>query len=353
MIEEEKPQVEKQGSGPGKKVIVLIIGIIIVIVGLGALLYQSNLVEDRFTLSSDFDKEHTSTGKSTYVNTDYLYPYNPTYNGSGQSIPHGDYESEKITKIKGVEDHGSYVEFSYKTEISEQARLLIDVNTGAVPGGVAMLPPMGGAPPMPYPFEPHQATDTVMYLDSKEWNYRTDVYSAEDLTEKRGYARSVFTHDLEKKDYDIWIGPIENITTADFIEAANVQGVETYHYTYRYTMKIPYPIFSNETMGLTAFLSWEETVDEYHEPTVGALLKIDSNITFTLEVYGQGPPQTVTLYSEESSFEISEEDADSLSSGLFMINTFPMILWIVIIIGAIITVFGIILISRSRKTGAE
>lgn len=351
--EEEKSQIEKQGSGTLKRAIVLIIGIVIVIVGVGALIYQSNLVEERLTLSSDFDKEHTTTGKSTYVNTHYLFPYNPTYNGSGQSVPHGDYESEKITNIKGIEDHGSYVEFSYKTNITKQAKLLIDVNTGAMPGGVAMLPPMGGSPPIPYPFVPHQATDTVMYLDSEDWNYRTDVYKNEGLTEKQGYARSVFTHDLKKEDYDIWIGPIENITSANFIESAKVQGVKTYHYSYSYIMNIPYPIFSNQTMGLSVFMSWEETVDEYHEPTTGALLKVDSNITFFLDIYGQGPPQTVTLYSEESGYEISKEDAESLSNALFMINTLPILLWIVIIVGVLITILGIIGIIRSRMSAVH
>jgi hypothetical protein len=330
--------------------ILLAVGVVLVVLGLILNFYIQARMQQELTLSADFEHDFTSIGQTSNVNLDYLFPYSPAYNGTGTSTALPNYTTEMETTIKGVDSGDGYVEFSYVKEIVEQPTLLIDVNSGSSPGGVAMLPPMGpGAPSMPYPFEPSQPTNTTMFLDEKNWTYRPDVYEAHGLPPRTGYARSVLTHHLEQKSYLVYIGTIQNTTTARFEGAVKVQSIETYLYEYSYTFQIPFPIYSNQTTGLTAFLSFNESTSEYHEPLTGALLKQSTTLTYYLSTVGQGPPSTVEIYSESSDYEISNDDAESFSKGLFWMNNTPTIALALVIIGAAIVALDLVMVVRSRK----
>jgi len=326
---------------PREIAVFIAIGIAFIIVGVAVHMSIQSSLESRLELDSDFDEEFTTNGRSTFVNTDHMFPYDPTYNGTGTSAAQGPFDTQKVTRIKGVETRGSYVEYSYVTEIPDQPTLLIDVNTGAAPGGVAMSPP-GGGPPGPQPFQPHRPTNTTLYLDMEDWDYRTDIYEEKNLTLKRGYVRSLITHDLGKKPYSVWIGPLEDTTQASFLRTEDVRDIGSYVFSYNYTMEIPYPIYANESTGLTVFMEWQETTVEYHEPQTGALLKLTSNLTYRLKIMGQGPPRTVTIYTEESEYEISAGDAEDFSSGLFFIKFSSAIMASLGILGIMIMVAGIV-----------
>ncbi len=349
--------------------IFLVVGIALIIAGLGVHAAIQSSMESKLTLDSDFDEEFITHGQSTYVNTDYLFHYNPMYNGTGESAAHGPFESEKVTQIKGVKSHGSYVEYSYITNVTEQPTFLIDVNTGAAPGGIALLPPEGpphgvrngpGGPgngndsqATPFPMQPHRSSTTTLYLDKDDWDYRTDIYEKNDLTAKRGHVRSLITHDLEKKSYNVWIGPIENTTVATYLRSEDVRDIESYVYSYNYTMQLPFPVYTyqydNLSAGPTVFLEWQETTEEYHEPITGALVKLSTNLTYRLNIVGQGPPQSVTIYSEESEYEISGDDAKDFSKGLFFMKHSGLVMVILGIAGVVVLAIGIIRTGKDME----
>ena len=307
-------------------------------------------MDSELTLSKDFDHDFASDGSTSIVDRDYLFAYNPMYNGTGTSTASSNYTTETKTTIKGVNSSDGCVEFSYMKEIVEQPTLLIDVNTGSSPGGVAMLPSMGpGMPAIPYPFQPYQATNSTMYLDEKNWTYRPDIYEAHGLPPRTGYARSVFTHHLEKKSYPVYIGTIQNTTTAEFGGVVKVKGIETYLYNYSYTFEIPFPIYTNQTTGLTAFLSFTESTDEYHEPITGALLKQTTTLTYHLITIDHGQTDAVVIYSEGSDYEISQDDADSFSHGLFWIHNSSLIALSLIILGLALVVVDLAMVMKARR----
>ncbi|OGS55533.1 MAG: hypothetical protein A3K60_05175 [Euryarchaeota archaeon RBG_19FT_COMBO_56_21] len=328
----------------------LAIGVVMIVLGLTLNFYFQAKMDEELTLSKDFDHDFTSNGQTSNVNRDYLFPYNPTYNGTGTSTALSNYTTETETTIKGVDSGDGYVEFSYVKEIIEQPTLLIDVNTGSSPAGVAMLPSMApGMPAIPYPFEPYQPTNSTMYLDEKNWTYRSDIYEAHGLPARTGYARSVFTHHLEQKSYPVYIGTIQNTTTAEFEGVVKVKGIETYHYSYSYTFEIPFPIYTNQTAGLTAFLSFTESTNEYHEPITGALLKQSTTLTYYLTTISQGQPNTVDIYSESSDYEISQDDAGSFSQGLFWIHNSPTIALVLVLLGLTLVVVGFVMVIKARR----
>ena len=119
---------------------ILAVGVVLMVIGLSFNVYFQAKMDEELTLSDDFDHDFTSEGLTTNVNRDYLFPYNPMYNGTGTSTASSNYTTETETTIRGVDSGDGYVEFSYVKEITEQPTLLIDVNTGSLPGGVAMLP---------------------------------------------------------------------------------------------------------------------------------------------------------------------------------------------------------------------
>jgi len=329
---------------------VLVVSVVLIALGLTLNFYFQAKMDEELTLSKDFDHDFTSNGLTTNVNRDYLFPYNPMYNGTGTSTALSNYTTKTETTIKGVDSGNGYVEFSYVKEIIEQPTLLIDVNTGSLPGGIAMLPSMApGMPEIPYPFEPYQPTNTTMYLDEKNWTYRSDIYEANGLPARTGYARSVFTHHLKQQSYPIFIGSIGNTTTAKFGGVIKVQSIETYLYNYSYTFEIPFPIYTNQTTGLTAFLSFNESTNEYHEPITGALLKQTTTLTYYLTTVGQGPPNIVEIYSESNDYEISEKDADSFSQGLFWIHNSSTIAFSLVLLGLMLIVVDFVMVAKARR----
>jgi len=333
-----------------KQKALLVVGVVLVVVGLIFSVSYQVKMDEELTLSKDFNHDFTSNGQTTNVNRDYLFTYNPMYNGTGTSTALSNYTTETNTTIKGVDSVNGYVEFSYVKEIIEQPTLLIDVNTGSLPGGIAMLPSMApGMPAIPYPFEPYQPTNSTMYLDEKNWTYRSDIYEEKGLPARTGFARSVFTHHLEQQSYPVFIGPIGNTTTATFEGVVEVKGIETYLYNYSYTFEIPFPIYANQTTGLTAFLSFTESTNEYHEPITGALLKQNTVLTYDLTSVGQGPPNTVAIYSESSDYEISQEDASSFSTGLFWIHNSSTIALALVLIGIVLIVVDFVMVIRARR----
>jgi len=333
-----------------KQKIVLVVSVVLIVLGLILSVYFQAKMDEELTLSKDFDHDFTSNGLTTNVNRDYLFPYNPMYNGTGTSTALSNYTTTTETTIKGVDSGDGYVEFSYVKEIIEQPTLLIDVNTGSLPGGVAMLPSMApGMPEIPYPFEPYQPTNSTLYLDEKNWSYRSDIYEAHGLHARTGYARSVFTHHLEQQSYPIYIGSIGNTTTAKFEGVIKVQGIETYLYNYSYTFEIPFPIYTNLTTGLTAFLSFNESTNEYHEPITGALLKQTTTLTYYLTTVGVGPPNIVEIYSESNDYEISEKDADSFSIGLFWIHNSSTIALALVLLGLMLIVVDFVMVVKARR----
>lgn len=330
--------------------VILVVGVVLAVLGLVfSVSYQVKMNEE-LTLSKDFSHDFTSNGQTTSVNRDYLFPYNPMYNGTGTSTVLSNYTTETNTTIKGVDSGNGYVEFSYVKEIIEQPTLLIDVNTGSSPGGIAMLPSMApGVPAIPYPFEPYQPTNSTMFLDEKNWTYRSDIYEEKGLPTRTGYARSVFTHHLKQQSYPVFIGSIGNTTTARFGGVVEVKNIETYLYNYSYTFEIPFPIYANQTTGLTVFLSFTESTKEYHEPITGALLKQTTVLTYYLSSVGQGPPNTVAIYSESSDYEISQEDASSFSIGLFWIHNTSTIALALVLLGIVLIVVDFVMVIRTRR----
>ncbi len=333
-----------------KQKVLFVVSVVLIVLGLILSVYFQAKMDEELTLSKDFDHDFTSIGQTTNVNRDYLFPYNPMYNGTGTSTALPNYTTVTETTIKGVDSGNGYVEFSYVKEITEQPTLLVDVNTGLSAGGVAMLPSMApGMPEIPYPFEPYQPTNSTMYLDEKNWTYRSDIYEAKGLHARTGYARSVFTHHLKQQSYPIYIGSIGNTTTAKFGGVVEVQSIETYLYNYSYTFEIPFPIYTNQTTGLTAFLSFNESTNEYHEPITGALLKQTTTLTYYLTTVGQGAPNTVGIYSESNYYEISQEDASSFSQGLFWIHNSPTIALALVLIGLVLIAVEFVMVVRARR----
>ena len=333
-----------------KQKVLLVVSVVLIVLGLILSVYFQAKMDEELALSKNFEHDFISNGQTTVVNRDYLFPYDPTYNGTGASTASSNYTTETETTIKGVDSGNDYVEFSYVKEIIEQPTLLIDVNTGSEPGGIAVLPSMApGMPVTPYPFQPYQPTNSTMYLDEKNWSYRSDIYEAHELPARTGYARSVFTHHLEQQSYPIFIGSIGNTTTAEFGGVIKVQGIETYLYDYSYTFEIPFPIYTNQTTGLTAFLSFTESTSEYHEPITGALLKQTTTLTYYLATVGQGPPNTVGIYSESNDYEISQKDADSFSQGLFWIHNSSTIAMALVLLGLMLIVVDVVMIIKARR----
>jgi hypothetical protein len=328
----------------------LVVSVVLIALGLTLTFYFQAKMDEELTLSEDFDHDFTTNGLTTNINRDYLFPYDPVYNGTGTSTALSNYSTIAETTIKGVNSSNGYVEFSYVKNITEQPTLLIDVNKGSLPGGVAVLPSMApGMPEIPYPFSPYQPTSSTLYLDEKNWTYRSDIYEAHGLPARTGYARSVFTHHLEQQSYPIFIGSIGNTTTAKFGGIVKVQSIETYLYSYSYTFGIPFPIYTNQTTGLTAFLSFNESTSEFHEPITGALLKQTTTLTYYLRTVGQGPPSTVEIYSEGSYYEISENDASSFSKGLFWIHNLPAIAVALVLIGIMLIVVDFVMVVKARR----
>lgn len=339
----------KKGMNKKQKVL-LVVSVVLIVLGLILSFYFQAKMDKELTLSKDFDHDFTSNGQTTNVNRDYLFQYDPTYNGTGTSTALSNYTTETETTIKGVDSGNGYVEFSYVKVITEQPTLLIDVNTGSLPGGIAMLPSMApGMPAIPYPFEPYQPTNSTMYLDEKNWTYRSDIYEEKGLPARTGYARSVFTHHLEQQSYPVFIGSIGNTTTAKFEGVVEVKSIETYQYNYSYTFEIPFPIYTNQTTGLTVFLSFTESTNEYHEPITGALLKQTTILTYYLTSVGQGAPSTVGIYSESNDYEISQKDADSFSQGLFWIHNSTSIALALILLGLMLIVVDFVMVVKARE----
>jgi len=347
---EQKPEPEAPSEDAGsarrpsrkgmnkKQKVLFVVSVVLIVLGLILSVYFQAKMDEELTLSKDFDHDFTSNGQTTNVNRDYLFPYNPMYNGTGTSTALSNYTTETETTIKGVDSGNGYVEFSYVKEITEQPTLLIDVNTGSLPGGIAVIP-----------FQPYQPTNSTMYLDEKNWTYRSDVYEAHGLPARTGYARSVFTHHLKQQSYPIFIGSIGNTTTAEFGGVIKVQSIETYLYDYSYTFEIPFPIYTNQTTGLTAFLSFTESTNEYHEPITGALLKQTTTLTYYLTTVGQGAPNTVGIYSESNDYEISEKDASSFSQGLFWIHNSSTIALALILLGLMLIVVDFVMVIKARR----
>src|SRR4030065_841368 len=178
LLTEQKPEPEapsedaRPARSPSRKVmskgqnVLFVASIVLIALGLIFNFYYQAKMDEELTLSKDFDHNFTSTGLTTTVNRDYLFQYNPMYNGTGTSTALSNYTTVAETTIKGVDSGDGYVEFSYVKEIIEQPTLLIDVNTGSSPAGVAMLPSMApGMPAIPYPFEPYQPMNSTMHLD--------------------------------------------------------------------------------------------------------------------------------------------------------------------------------------------
>ena len=334
-----------------KKVkVLLVVSVVLIVLGLTLTVYFQVKMDEELTLSKDFSHDFTSNGQTTNVNRDYLFPYNPMYNGTGTSTALSNYTTETNTTIKGVNSSNDYVEFSYVKKIVEQPTLLIDVNTGSLPGGIAMLPSMApGMPTIPYPFGPYQPTNSTMYLDERNWTYRSDIYEEKGLPIRTGYARSVFTHHLKQQSYPVFIGSIGDTTTAKFGGVVEVKSIETYLYNYSYTFEIPFPIYTNQTTGLTVFLSFTESTKEYHEPITGALLKQTATLTYYLTTVGQGAPKIVGIYSESSDYEISQEDASSFSQGLFWIHNTSTIALALVLIGIVLIVVDFVIVVKARR----
>jgi hypothetical protein len=321
-----------------KQKVLFVVSVVLIVLGLILSVYFQAKMDEELTLSKDFDHDFTSNGQTTNVNRDYLFPYNPMYNGTGTSTALSNYTTVTETTIEGVDSGDGYVEFSYVKEITEQPTLLIDVNTGSLPGGIAVIP-----------FQPYQPTNSTMYLDEKNWTYRPDVYEAHGLPARTGYARSVFTHHLEQQSYPIFIGSIGNTTTAEFGGVVKVQSIETYLYNYSYTFAIPFPIYTNQTTGLAVFLSFTESTNEYHEPITGALLKQTTTLTYYLTTVGQGPPKVVEIYSESNDYEISQKDASSFSQGLFWIHNSSTIALALVLIGLVLMVLDLVMVINARR----
>jgi len=55
---------------------------------------------------------------------------------------------------------------------------------------------------------------------------------------------------------------------------------------------------------------------EVHETTLGVLIAQSDVVNYSLLVMGQGPPHNILLYTETSNYEISDDDAESLATGL-------------------------------------
>ena len=296
-------------------------GVLLLVLAL-LLSYQSR---NDFELPEDLDESYTLEGQTTYLNRDHLFPYNPLYNGTGVSFIGDNYTTVRNISVTGTAANEDYLTFVHNSTIVSQPTFLIDVNNGSVEGGVAEVDFGGG--PMAYPFEPHRSHLTTMYLDRDDWSYFDSAYS----DNHTGYARSLLTHHPEQQDYELYVGNLGETVTATYEGERTVQGFDGYAYRLHYTWQLPFPIYTNATTGMTVFLVLEETSVEVHETTLGVLIAQNDVVNYSLLVMGQGPPQSILLYTETSNYEISDDDADSLATGLryaTIIGALPIVLGI-------------------------
>jgi len=320
----------------------LIVGVLLIVAGFGIQGY----IADSFMLDDDFDLEFESQGKSTFINKDYLFPYNPMYKTTGVGTVEDNYTTVKTTRIVGLSEEDKYVSYSYNTTI-QQPTFMIDMNRGDAPGDdILNMSIVGGSPDMPFPFEPHRPANTIMHLDKKEWSYYTKAYK-ENETQKTGYARSVFTHDLEKKSYPIWIGPISGTVDAWFISEVSVKGIDGYMYGYNYTFEMVLAR-DNASNPVSTLVLTEKTV-EVHEPDLGILLHIGTNISYSIEV--RAGPQTIVipLYSEVSSFEIDDDDEEDISKAVKMVAWTRRLSYALPIVGVVTIAIGFAWVYKKRK----
>lgn len=269
--------------------------------------YQSR---SAFELPEDFDETFTLEGRTTHLNREHLFAYNPFYNGTGVSRIDENYTTVRNISVTGVAANDDYLTYAYNATIISQPTFLIDVNNGSVEGGVAEVDFGGG--PMAYPFEPHRSHLTTMHLDRADWSYYEPAYS----DNHTGYVRSLLTHHPERQDYELYVGNLGEAVTATYEGEREVRDLDGYAYRLHYTWQLPFPIYTNTTTGMTVFLVLEETSVEVHETTLGVLIAQNDVVNYSLLVMGQGLPHNVLLYTEISNYEISEDDAESMATGL-------------------------------------
>ena len=325
---------------PGQKKIVvcLILGLFLIFAGLSI----QAIISGKYSAPDDLDVEFQSTGTSTNVNEDHLFPYNPAYKMAGLGTVENSYTTTKTTTIKAFGESDRYVGYVYNTEIV-QPSFMIDMRPGGAPAGenIVNMSVMGGDPTMPFPFQPHRAVNgSIMNLDKKEWNYDTASYKGADLP-KKGYARSVFTHNLEKESYPIWVGSLGDTVDASFVGERAVRGIDGYEYHYEYSFPIP--------MGPVTSLVFTSETWEVHEPKTGILMRMETKFKYELEIQTGGPqPVTIELYSETSTFEMDAEDGDDIDSALTMIANFEMLSYVLLVVGMVALVATVFMGGKKR-----
>ena len=262
-----------------KKMAPALLGLILLLVaGIVGLVNRS-----AFDLPDDLDESHTLTGETTFVNRDHFFPYelafNPVYNGTGASTLNSTYTTQRELSIKSAGDEDDFNIYDYNNTVVKQPTFLIDVNGGGVEGGIAEVDFGNG--PMTFPFEPYQSHLTRMYLNKEDWHYQESEYT----DNHTGFARSVMTHHLEKRDYRLYVGNLKEALPAIYDGTRDIQGLEGYAYRLEYTWTMPFPVYATNTT--TAFLTLNEISVEVHEPTLGILLAQSDVINYTLTVYCQ------------------------------------------------------------------
>ena len=293
--------------------ILLVIGILL---GVTSLWVQGDIAK-RSRLDDDFDHEFVSTGTSTYIDKEYIYPYHPMGIVTGQA--NDSYTTEKTTTIMALGENSRYVTYSYQTSV-EQDSFMVDMN-GAMPGGIMMMGDVipNTPPNIAFNFTIHRNTETIMFLEKSNYNYYTPAYETQGEIPKTGYARSVFTRNLEEESYPIWIGSIGEAVDAKYLGEETVKGIDGYKYEYSYEFRMKLSKEGEPLMELVL----TETTAEVHQKDLGMLLALETNISYSIE--GQVLLKPVLLYSEESSFEIDQEDSDDIDTAVSMVASFHLI----------------------------
>ncbi len=343
----------------GKFILCLFIGSLLVLGGLGLQAWKS----DRSTLDNDFDEEFSSKGMVKEIDDRYILEYDESYTGQGNSNlqPVDSYSTTKDTTITAVSETNKFVTYTYRTEIVEQPKFMIDTNKRDEAAGLMMNPMDPGTP---YVFYPHyipparlmdndpdndNISESVMVLDKYDRSYYTPMYEGKGIIVKTGYARSVLTNDLDKdKSYPVWIGAIKDTVDAGFKEEEKVGDVDGYRYEYSYSFARN--LSEGNQFAPRVVLVFTETTSEVHEPFTGALMKIDTTMIYTLESYPPGAPQedpaVVTLYREESHWEMSSDDSDSLATGLSWIGLASSGSYVLSALGLVLMMVGVLVFRK-------
>ena len=321
----------------------LTIGALLILAGLGV---QGYLAE-QFTLDKDFDLEFESVGTTTFVNNEYLYAYSFHYRTKGVNEITNSYTTVKTTTIKGIGENNRFVTYNYQTTI-QQPRFMIDKDGGSYMGDdILSNETIGGSPDEPFMFKPHRPANTLMILDKKDWNYYSPLYEQRGLLAKTGYARSVFTHHLEKKSYPIWIGSLSRTVDSWFIAEKSVNGIDGYEYGYTYSLE---SVLARDALDnpVSTLVMTEKTI-EVHEPDLGILLQMSTNLNYTIEIAAGPQPIVIPLYSESSMFEIDDDDKDDISTALYMETATRIISYVLPVAGLVVVGVGFVK-GRRKKT---